>query len=91
MRPAFDRPSEQQQSEPPATLPDRGDPSGEKEQINRLFHATRDLLATITPDGRLTLLNPAWEEVPEQLTLRAPRAVGSLTRWGPLARLHQRP
>jgi diguanylate cyclase (GGDEF)-like protein/PAS domain S-box-containing protein len=66
MRPAYDRPSEQQQSEPPlpgATSSDRGERSVEDKQINRLFHTTRDLLATITPDGRLTLLNPAWEEV----------------------------
>jgi diguanylate cyclase (GGDEF)-like protein len=27
----------------------------------------------------------------EQVTLRGPRVVGSLTRWAPLARLHQRP
>jgi predicted signal transduction protein with EAL and GGDEF domain len=28
---------------------------------------------------------------PERVSLRTPRAVGSLARWGPLARLHQRP
>jgi diguanylate cyclase (GGDEF)-like protein/PAS domain S-box-containing protein len=31
-------------------------------QVARLFQTTSDLLATITPDGRFTLLNPAWEE-----------------------------
>jgi diguanylate cyclase (GGDEF)-like protein/PAS domain S-box-containing protein len=40
----------------------RGTP-GELEQIARLFATTSDLLATITPDGRFKLLNPAWEEV----------------------------
>lgn len=35
---------------------------GEQEQIGRLFDTTSDLLATITPEGRFTLLNPAWEE-----------------------------
>ncbi|MGH2912438.1 MAG: putative bifunctional diguanylate cyclase/phosphodiesterase [Solirubrobacteraceae bacterium] len=35
----------------------------EQEQISRLFSTTSDLLATITPEGRFTLLNPAWEEV----------------------------
>jgi diguanylate cyclase (GGDEF)-like protein/PAS domain S-box-containing protein len=34
----------------------------ELEQVARLFHTTGDLLATITPDGRFTMLNPAWEE-----------------------------
>lgn len=36
--------------------------AGEREQIARLFETTSDLLATITPDGRFILLNPAWEE-----------------------------
>ncbi len=36
---------------------------GEQEQIARLFDTTSDLLATVTPDGRFKLLNPAWEEV----------------------------
>ncbi len=47
-----------------ASAPDRrvGAPD-EQEQITRLFHTTSDLLATITPGGRFTLLNPAWEEV----------------------------
>ncbi len=32
-------------------------------QIARLFELTSDLLATISPDGRFTLLNPAWEQL----------------------------
>ncbi|HEY2632104.1 MAG TPA: EAL domain-containing protein [Solirubrobacteraceae bacterium] len=48
MRPAFDRSA--------------GPPFDEHEQISRLFATTSDLLATITPEGRFTLLNPAWEE-----------------------------
>ena len=31
--------------------------------IRRLFELSSDLLATISPDGRLGLLNPAWEEL----------------------------
>ena len=30
--------------------------------IERLFEMTSDLLATISLDGRFTLLNPAWEQ-----------------------------
>jgi diguanylate cyclase (GGDEF)-like protein/PAS domain S-box-containing protein len=40
----------------PETLP--GDP-----RIARLFEMTSDLLATISLEGRFTLLNPAWEQV----------------------------
>jgi diguanylate cyclase (GGDEF)-like protein/PAS domain S-box-containing protein len=36
---------------------------GEDERIARLFQLTSDLLATISLDGRFTLLNPAWEQV----------------------------
>src|SRR6059058_1607560 len=32
-------------------------------RIARLFEMTSDLLATISLDGRFTLLNPAWEQV----------------------------
>jgi diguanylate cyclase (GGDEF)-like protein/PAS domain S-box-containing protein len=32
-------------------------------RIERLFEMTSDLLATISLDGRFTLLNPAWERV----------------------------
>lgn len=38
-------------------------PASEAEQIVRLFDTTSDLLATMSPEGRFTLLNPAWEEV----------------------------
>ncbi len=34
----------------------------DSEQIARLFQTTCDLLATIAPDGRFTLVNPAWSE-----------------------------
>ncbi len=47
-------------SEPPDTTKsgqDAGDP-----RIARLFEMTSDLLATISLDGRFTLLNPAWEQ-----------------------------
>ena len=42
-------------------------PQGEGEaehatRIRRLFEMTSDLLATISLDGRFTLLNPAWEQ-----------------------------
>jgi diguanylate cyclase (GGDEF)-like protein/PAS domain S-box-containing protein len=42
---------------PVATLTP-GDP-----RIARLFEMTSDLLATVSLDGRFTLLNPAWEQV----------------------------
>ncbi|MCW3057222.1 MAG: hypothetical protein JWO21_1191 [Solirubrobacterales bacterium] len=32
-------------------------------RISRLFEMTSDLLATISLDGRFTLLNPAWEQL----------------------------
>jgi diguanylate cyclase (GGDEF)-like protein/PAS domain S-box-containing protein len=37
-------------------------PNGQA-QIARLFEMTSDLLATISLDGRFTLLNPAWEHL----------------------------
>jgi diguanylate cyclase (GGDEF)-like protein/PAS domain S-box-containing protein len=40
----------------------QSDPQG-AERIARLFEMTSDLLATISEDGRFTLLNPAWEQV----------------------------
>jgi diguanylate cyclase (GGDEF)-like protein/PAS domain S-box-containing protein len=40
------------------SAPAAGDP-----RIARLFEMTSDLLATISLDGRFTLLNPAWEAV----------------------------
>src|ERR1051326_7705538 len=39
-----------------ATDPEQG------QRIARLFEMTSDLLATISLDGRFTLLNPAWEQ-----------------------------
>jgi diguanylate cyclase (GGDEF)-like protein/PAS domain S-box-containing protein len=36
---------------------------GEAARVARLFEMTSDLLATISLDGRFTLLNPAWEQV----------------------------
>src|SRR5436190_21996657 len=49
-----------------AVPPAPGRPEGEGEgehatRIRRLFEMTSDLLATISLDGRFTLLNPAWE------------------------------
>lgn len=45
--------------------------SGEQPRIAKLFEMTSGLLATISPDGRFTLLNPAWEQLlgwtPEEL------------------------
>src|SRR5438046_9970628 len=46
--------------------PSRPGTEGEAEHatgIARLFELTSDLLATISLDGRFTLLNPAWEQV----------------------------
>ncbi|HEX3692585.1 MAG TPA: EAL domain-containing protein [Solirubrobacteraceae bacterium] len=34
----------------------------DRQRIVRLFQTSSDLLATITPEGRFTLLNPAWSE-----------------------------
>ena len=49
----------------------RVDPQGSEEsgtsrrtsEIERLFELTADPLATISPEGRFTLLNPAWEQL----------------------------
>jgi diguanylate cyclase (GGDEF)-like protein/PAS domain S-box-containing protein len=49
----------------------RVDPQGSKKsgtsrrtsEIERLFELTADPLATISPEGRFTLLNPAWEQL----------------------------
>src|SRR5450631_2030462 len=48
-------------SNPPHADTGRGR-SGEA-GVARLFEMTSDLLATISHDGRFTLLNPAWESV----------------------------
>jgi diguanylate cyclase (GGDEF)-like protein/PAS domain S-box-containing protein len=69
MQPAFERPSSERADQPGDR---RGHRAGEAqmklvdaqdlETISKLFQTTSDLLATIAPDGRFTLLNPAWEE-----------------------------
>jgi diguanylate cyclase (GGDEF)-like protein/PAS domain S-box-containing protein len=46
----------------PARAGDLGD-GRDAARIARLFEMTSDLLATISLDGRFTLLNPAWEQV----------------------------
>jgi diguanylate cyclase (GGDEF)-like protein/PAS domain S-box-containing protein len=69
MHPAFETPPEQPRegsSIDPSEAPTAANvlpTTGQREQILRLFESAGDLLATITPDGRLMLLNPAWEEV----------------------------
>ena len=45
-----------------AALPARLTPADEHAGIARLFEMTSDLLATLSSDGRLTLINPAWEQ-----------------------------
>jgi len=42
---------------------DTGRASAGAASVARLFEMTSDLLATISLDGRFTLLNPAWEQV----------------------------
>src|ERR1700730_13627006 len=46
-----------------APRPPGGAQAGDGARIARLFEMTSDLLATISLDGRFTLLNPAWEQV----------------------------
>jgi len=71
MQPAFDTPSHWRSSRPA----NPADPAAgieascseqigakDRERIHTLFQSTGDLLATVTPDGRFTLLNPAWSE-----------------------------
>jgi diguanylate cyclase (GGDEF)-like protein/PAS domain S-box-containing protein len=60
------------------TVPASGESTLEgKARIARLFEMTSDLLATISLDGRFTLLNPAWEVLlgwaPEELRGRSMR------------------
>src|SRR5437773_416155 len=45
-----------------AGRPSLAEVQGDSEQIVRLFEMTGDLLATVSPEGRFTLLNPEWEE-----------------------------
>lgn len=40
-----------------------GAPTGGEASVARLFEMTSDLLATISPEGSFTLLNPAWERL----------------------------
>src|SRR4030088_1622321 len=63
MHPAFDRPPYEHRSDHSGTGGEVVREQRDQEQIARLFESTGDLLATITPGGRFTLLNPAWEEV----------------------------
>ncbi len=50
--------------DPVTGQPPGGDPTLEGEgRIARLFEMTSDLLATISLDGRFTLVNPAWEQL----------------------------
>jgi diguanylate cyclase (GGDEF)-like protein/PAS domain S-box-containing protein len=44
------------------SAPSEAEP-GDGARIARLFEMTSDLLATISLEGRLTMLNPAWEHV----------------------------
>jgi diguanylate cyclase (GGDEF)-like protein len=69
MHPSFETPPERPRDDSsvdPREAPSATSPpptAVEREQILRLFESAGDLLATITPDGRLSLLNPAWEEL----------------------------
>jgi diguanylate cyclase (GGDEF)-like protein/PAS domain S-box-containing protein len=64
MHRAFDPPPpEDQHTDLLRPVWDRTGTSHELAEIARLFDTTCDLLATISLDGRLVLLNPAWEEV----------------------------
>src|SRR3984893_2866313 len=46
-----------------APRPPGGAQAGDEGRIARLFEMTSDLLATISLDGRFTLLNPAWQQL----------------------------
>ena len=46
-----------------ASAGEEGKPRGGGDELARLFDLASDLLATISPAGRLGLLNPAWEKV----------------------------
>jgi PAS domain-containing protein len=64
--------------DPTPGQPAGGDPTLEGEgRIARLFEMTSDLLATISLDGRFTLVNPAWEQLlgwtPEELQAQTMR------------------
>src|SRR5438874_13720805 len=62
------RPPTSSEAVPLTAVPHAASPQGEGEaehatRIRRLFEMTSDLLATISLDGRFTLLNPAWEQL----------------------------
>src|SRR5438874_1353964 len=62
------RPPTSSEAVPLTAVPHAASPQGEGEaehatRIRRLFEMTSDLLATISLDGRFTMLNPAWEQV----------------------------
>jgi diguanylate cyclase (GGDEF)-like protein/PAS domain S-box-containing protein len=64
MQPAFDRPAASGAAGY-GTAEEPGEHAlsrSELERAGRLFQSTADLLATIAPDGRFTMLNPAWEK-----------------------------
>jgi diguanylate cyclase (GGDEF)-like protein/PAS domain S-box-containing protein len=62
MDPALDTATDTHEDEPELVRPAMS-AAFETEQIVRLFGTTSDLLATMSPEGRFTLLNPAWEEI----------------------------
>jgi diguanylate cyclase (GGDEF)-like protein/PAS domain S-box-containing protein len=68
MQPAFDRPRARRAAgsgAPGRAASSAGEPAlsaTELAQLQRLFQTSPDLLATIAPDGRFTMLNPAWED-----------------------------
>ena len=51
------------QPEPDAPSARGQTPRGNEAKVERLFELTSDLLATISLEGRFTLLNPAWEKL----------------------------
>jgi PAS domain S-box-containing protein len=65
-----------------------GDP-----RVARLFEMTSDLLATISLEGRFTLLNPAWEQLlgwtREELLSNPIAAAGGPPAPGAARELHQ--
>jgi diguanylate cyclase (GGDEF)-like protein/PAS domain S-box-containing protein len=63
MSPAFDTATGMHEDEQLELVPPTAPKGSEQAQIVRLFHTASDLLATVSPEGRFTLLNPAWEQV----------------------------
>jgi diguanylate cyclase (GGDEF)-like protein/PAS domain S-box-containing protein len=63
MKPALDtQPRVHEDTHPGSALTLAPDTSVAAQMI-QLFHTAPDLLATISPEGRFVLLNPAWEDV----------------------------